>query len=104
MIGLGLVTAAIGALLLWVTRKGRAPTSKWLVRGAVLLPFLPVAANSFGWIFTEMGRQPWIVFGVMTTANGVSPSVECLRGGAHLDDHSSPCCTPCSQWSRSACC
>jgi cytochrome d ubiquinol oxidase subunit I len=75
MIGLGLVTAAIGLLLLWVTRKGRAPTNKWLVRGAVLLPFLPIAANSFGWIFTEMGRQPWIVFGVMTTANGVSPSV-----------------------------
>ena len=34
---------------------------------------LPLGANSFGWIFTEMGRQPWAVFGVMTTANGVSP-------------------------------
>jgi len=41
----------------------------------VLLPFLPIAANSFGWIFTEMGRQPWLVFGLMTTPNGVSPSV-----------------------------
>ena len=29
--------------------------------------------NAFGWIFTEMGRQPWIVFGLMTTRNGVSP-------------------------------
>jgi cytochrome bd ubiquinol oxidase subunit I len=75
MIGLGLLGAGIGAILLWVTRKGRAPTNKWLVRGAVVLPFLPIAANSFGWIFTEMGRQPWIVFGLMTTQNGVSPSV-----------------------------
>ena len=40
-----------------------------------MLPFLPLVANSFGWIFTEMGRQPWAVFGVMTTANGVSPGV-----------------------------
>ena len=38
-------------------------------------PLLPVFANSFGWIFTEAGRQPWSVFGVMTTAAGVSPSV-----------------------------
>jgi cytochrome d ubiquinol oxidase subunit I len=42
---------------------------------AISLPLLPVAANSFGWIFTEMGRQPWVVFGLMTTASGVSPGV-----------------------------
>jgi cytochrome d ubiquinol oxidase subunit I len=34
-----------------------------------------VFANSFGWIFTEMGRQPWSVFGLMTTTNAVSPGV-----------------------------
>ena len=32
-------------------------------------------ANSAGWIFTEMGRQPWVVFGLMNTSNGVSPGV-----------------------------
>ncbi len=36
---------------------------------------MPLAANSFGWIFTEMGRQPWTVFGVFKTAQSVSPSV-----------------------------
>ena len=36
---------------------------------------MPLAANSFGWIFTEMGRQPWAVFGLMTTENAVSPGV-----------------------------
>jgi cytochrome d ubiquinol oxidase subunit I len=38
-------------------------------------PLLPLFANSVGWIFTETGRQPWLVFGVMTTSHGVSPSV-----------------------------
>ena len=42
---------------------------------AVLTPLAPVFANSWGWIFTEVGRQPWIVYGLMTTATGVSPSV-----------------------------
>ena len=36
---------------------------------------MPVAANSFGWLFTELGRQPWAVFGLMTTENAVSPGV-----------------------------
>ena len=35
----------------------------------MLTPLLPVFANSFGWIFTEVGRQPWLVFGLMTTAD-----------------------------------
>ena len=42
---------------------------------AVLTPLAPVFANSFGWIFTEVGRQPWIVNGLMTVQSGVSPSV-----------------------------
>ncbi|HEX6874569.1 MAG TPA: cytochrome ubiquinol oxidase subunit I [Nocardioidaceae bacterium] len=77
MMGLGILAAAGAALLLWVTRRGRIPQGRgrawvWL---AVSLPLLPVVANSFGWIFTEMGRQPWVVFGLMTTALGVSPGV-----------------------------
>ena len=42
---------------------------------AVALPLLPLFANSFGWIFTETGRQPWVVFGLLKTAAGVSPTV-----------------------------
>jgi len=37
--------------------------------------FLPFFANTFGWIFTEMGRQPWIVFGLMKTDQAFSPTV-----------------------------
>ncbi len=43
--------------------------------GAMAVPLLPIFGNSFGWIFTEAGRQPWLVFGLMTTATGSSPSV-----------------------------
>jgi cytochrome d ubiquinol oxidase subunit I len=36
---------------------------------------LPYLANQFGWIVAEMGRQPWIVYGIMKTADGVSKSI-----------------------------
>ena len=75
MIGLGMAGAAVSIAVLWLTRKGRTPTHRWLLWAAILTPFLPIFANSFGWIFTEMGRQPWLVFGLMTTATGVSPGV-----------------------------
>ena len=75
MIGFGLAAAAIAAWILWATRRERTPTSRVLLWLAMALPFLPLFANSFGWIFTEMGRQPWAVFGLMTTANAVSPGV-----------------------------
>ncbi|KRF20755.1 cytochrome ubiquinol oxidase subunit I [Nocardioides sp. Soil796] len=75
MIGLGMSAAAGAALLLWVMRGGRRPRSKWWGVLALSLPFLAVFGNSFGWIFTEMGRQPWVVYGLMTVDNAVSPGV-----------------------------
>jgi cytochrome d ubiquinol oxidase subunit I len=75
MVGLGLAAAAIALVVLWTQRKGRTPSSRWLLRAGLVMPALPLLANSFGWIFTEMGRQPWIVFGEMLTRNGVSRSV-----------------------------
>ena len=83
MIGLGLLTILLGVIGLWLSRGGRLPTQKWFIRAAVLTVVAPFLANSFGWIFTEMGRQPWVVVPNldgpdavrMLTANGVSPSV-----------------------------
>jgi cytochrome bd ubiquinol oxidase subunit I len=75
MMGLGLAGAAIGAWILWTTRRGRTPQGRAVLAGAIALPFLPLFANSFGWIFTEIGRQPWSVFGLMTTAQSGSPGV-----------------------------
>ncbi len=75
MIGVGMLAAVAAAWTLWATRKVRLPSSPWVARMALVLPLLPLLGNSFGWIFTEMGRQPWIVFGLMPTAAGVSPGV-----------------------------
>ncbi len=75
MIGIGMLAAAIALWALWATRRNKTPRSRLLALAAVLVPLMPLAANSFGWIFTEMGRQPWIVFGLMPTAAGVSPGV-----------------------------
>ena len=84
MIGLGLFAAAGSALLLWVTRRGRTPDARWLGTFGIGLPVTLVAANSFGWIFTEMGRQPWVVFGLMTTERGVSPGVSVFEAATSL--------------------
>ncbi len=75
MIGFGVLAALLALWALWSIRKGRAPTSKWLKWAIIGLPLLPLAANAMGWIFTEMGRQPWIVFSQLLTANSASPSV-----------------------------
>jgi cytochrome d ubiquinol oxidase subunit I len=57
-------------------RKGGTPTNaKWFLPAMISMPFLPLLSNSFGWIFTETARQPWVVFGLFKTANGVSPTV-----------------------------
>lgn len=72
MIGLGALAALISVVGLWVTRKNREP-KQWMWKLAVWTAPLPLLASLVGWVFTEMGRQPWIVFGLMTTKMGVSP-------------------------------
>ncbi|SFA83856.1 cytochrome bd-I ubiquinol oxidase subunit 1 apoprotein [Amycolatopsis marina] len=71
MIGFGALSAGIGVLALWLTRRGRIPGSKWfprMVLGGIATPFI---ANSAGWIFTEMGRQPFVVVPNPTGVDGV---------------------------------
>jgi cytochrome bd ubiquinol oxidase subunit I len=73
MIGLGAVTTALGLLGLWLTRRGRLPEHPWFWRILIWTAPLPILANACGWIFTEMGRQPWVVFGEMFTRDALSP-------------------------------
>ncbi len=85
MIGFGIIAAFAAFVALILTRKGTVPESRWLMRLALLSILAPFAANSAGWIFTEMGRQPFVVApnptpggvdGVfMFTAAAVSPGV-----------------------------
>jgi cytochrome bd ubiquinol oxidase subunit I len=72
MIGVGLLAALIALVALIAIRRGRRPRTRWLLWPVIALPLLPLAANSFGWIMTETGRQPWLVYGQLKTAAGVS--------------------------------
>lgn len=84
MMGFGGIAAFAAAVALWLTRRGTVPNSKWLSRLAVFGILAPFGASAAGWIFTELGRQPFIVApnptpggidGVfMFTAAAVSPS------------------------------
>jgi cytochrome d ubiquinol oxidase subunit I len=77
MIGFGLLAALVALAGLWFTRRGRVPGPErpWFHRFALWGVLFAPLASSFGWIFTEMGRQPWSVFGVLTTRESVSPTV-----------------------------
>ena len=61
MVGMGMLSAAVAAYALWSTRRGRVPLSRLGVYGALLAVAAPFVANATGWIFTEMGRQPFVV-------------------------------------------
>ncbi|QLJ05963.1 cytochrome ubiquinol oxidase subunit I [Streptomyces sp. NEAU-sy36] len=100
MIGFGMASFAIGLAGLWLTRKkfmlpqhlrvgeDEVPRlvlfpkkelgpklAPWFWRIATWTMAFPLIANSWGWIFTEMGRQPWVVYGVLQTRDAVSPGV-----------------------------
>jgi len=74
MIGIGMLAMLAAAYYLWSTRKGRKP-HRWLMRWLPLIPLLPAAANTLGWIFTETARQPWLAFGLTKVADGLSPGL-----------------------------
>ncbi|WP_407566205.1 cytochrome ubiquinol oxidase subunit I [Streptomyces sp. 184] len=100
MIGFGMSSLGLGILGLWLTRRRfwladrlrtgaddvpRLALTKdrelgarlggWYWRLALLTLLFPLIANCWGWIFTEMGRQPWVVYGVLPTSSAVSPGV-----------------------------
>lgn len=76
MMGLGFLAMAIGAYVLWTMRKGKTPANSVFWKTLMwIVPLAPLFGISFGWIFTEVGRQPWIVNGVLPTYSSVSPGV-----------------------------
>jgi cytochrome d ubiquinol oxidase subunit I len=76
MTGLGFLAVLIALAGLWLARRpGRLERSGLFQRLAVLGIGLPVVANLSGWLFTELGRQPWVVQGLLLTKDAVSPSV-----------------------------
>ncbi len=81
-IGSLLLLAAFTGLFLWWRRRAALDRTRWYLRALVLLLPLPWVANFLGWIVTEMGRQPFMVYGLLTVSEGVSAnsSAEVLAG------------------------
>jgi cytochrome d ubiquinol oxidase subunit I len=73
MVGIGTLLALLGVvyLALWIRRK-RLPESTWFYRALVVAGPLAVVALISGWVVTEVGRQPWVVYRVMPTADAVT--------------------------------
>jgi cytochrome bd ubiquinol oxidase subunit I len=75
MVGLGTIFIAVMAISVWKLWKGRLFDSRgWLWLLMVLLPF-PYIANTAGWMTAELGRQPWLIYGLMRTSRGSSMNV-----------------------------
>ncbi|HXA77646.1 MAG TPA: cytochrome ubiquinol oxidase subunit I [Candidatus Acidoferrales bacterium] len=75
MVGLGTIFIAVmvvAAFLLWHNKIYEARWMLWLLMLSAPLPFI---ANTAGWMTAELGRQPWLIYGLMRTAKGASPRV-----------------------------
>ena len=72
---LGMLMFAVAAVGAWLYRKGRLEKARWFSRAAIVTMSFPFIAAIFGWILTEMGRQPWIVQDLLLTRNANSPNV-----------------------------
>jgi cytochrome d ubiquinol oxidase subunit I len=82
MIGFGMFSVLVALFGLWFTRRGRTPEGawgRWFWRFGLWTLLFPVIGSAWGWIFTETGRQPWIVYGLMRTRTGVSAAVPAGR-------------------------
>jgi cytochrome d ubiquinol oxidase subunit I len=72
-LGTGLLLLAVWAALAWWRRRD-LPRSRWFFRAALFAGAAAITAMEAGWTVTEVGRQPWIVYGVMRTSSAVNTS------------------------------
>lgn len=71
MVGLGMVMVVLAGLYFWFWRKGAFPKwYLWTLGASIPLGMIAIEA---GWVVTEVGRQPWIIYGVMKTKDAVTP-------------------------------
>ena len=80
MIGLGTIFIALLALAYYKLRRGTLFQSKGMLWALMLLLPFPYIANTFGWMTAEIGRQPWVIYGLMRTEHGASQNVSAGNG------------------------
>jgi cytochrome d ubiquinol oxidase subunit I len=83
MVGIGLLMLVVGAWSLWARWRKTLYTGKWLQRAAIAMGPSGFVAVLAGWYTTEVGRQPWTVYGLLRTSDSLSP-VEAPAVGASL--------------------
>jgi cytochrome d ubiquinol oxidase subunit I len=86
MVGLGVAMIAVSWFSAWITRRGTA-APRWLLWTLAVFTFSGWAATLAGWIVTEIGRQPWLVQGVMRTSEAVG-KITGAQLGASLTGYS----------------
>lgn len=80
MVGLGTIFVAIMAVAAFLLWRGWLFQAKWMLWILMLLAPFPYIANTAGWVTAEMGRQPWLVYGLMRTQDGYSKAVSAGNG------------------------
>ncbi|MBA3957506.1 MAG: cytochrome ubiquinol oxidase subunit I [Parachlamydiaceae bacterium] len=75
MIAMWVLMLIFSFLAVFMWQRNTLFTSKWMLRGLVLSAIFPQIANQVGWISAEMGRYPWIVYGLLRISDGLSKSV-----------------------------
>lgn len=75
MVGLGTIFIAVQAMAFLLYWKRQLYDSRWMLWILMLCAPFPFIANTAGWMTAEIGRQPWVIYGLMRTAHGVSPQV-----------------------------
>jgi cytochrome d ubiquinol oxidase subunit I len=75
MVGLGTMFIAIMVIAVFLLWRGKLFESRWMLWILMLAAPFPYIANIAGWITAEVGRQPWLIYGLMRTRAGVSPRV-----------------------------
>jgi len=80
MVGLGTMLLAVMALAAFLLWRGRLFESRWMLWILMLMFPLPYIANTAGWMTAEMGRQPWLVYGLFRTEEGFSKLVSAGNG------------------------
>ncbi|NME67761.1 cytochrome ubiquinol oxidase subunit I [Flammeovirga aprica] len=76
MVGIGMMLIGLSVLGTFYWIRGKLFEQKWLLWVFVFAVILPQLANQFGWFAAEMGRQPWVVYGLLRTSDALSKAVQ----------------------------